>query len=149
MYTKELEAGWDPSLEMESVQNTPCQPMAMLDTNVLLPYRKDKVRERAFLSGGILEISALFIFCLFFQLVLLKVKQRVGKENGNCFLYKIWLQHVPPFIAPCMVVLCTHSKDVTTLCSLLGICKGKSDSRTKQIDYQVPENIAMNLSRYS
>lgn len=55
MDTEKIEAGWDPSLEIESVQNRPCQPMVMLQTNVLLPHRKDKVREKAFFSGSILE----------------------------------------------------------------------------------------------
>lgn len=134
---------------MEGVQDRPCQPTAMLETNVLLPHRKDKVRERAFLSGDILESLCTVHILPLFQLLLLRIKQWVGKEHGICFLSRIWLQHVPPFIAPCMAALLAHRKDVTTSRSLLGICKRKSDSRTKQIYYQVPENIAMNISRYS
>lgn len=71
MNTEKIKAGWDPSLKMESVQNRPCQPMDMLETNVLLPHRKDKVRERAFLSGGILEsLCTVHIMPFFFLLVL-------------------------------------------------------------------------------
>jgi len=47
------------------------------------------------------------------------MKQWTGKEHGTCFLSKICLQNVPPFVEPCVVVLHAHSKDMATSDSLL------------------------------
>lgn len=88
------------------MQERPWRPRVTLESKVLLPHRKDKIKERALLSGDILEAhgSPLSTSCLFSACAI--VSKGIDRQRTwDFFISKIWLQRVSPFIAPCVVAL--------------------------------------------